>query len=65
MEYHDFANPDVRRQYRGTWDAVQEQHLPLPVVAIDGEFVSIGRVDYQDIVVAVDERLREQSKATT
>ncbi|MBI4320506.1 MAG: hypothetical protein HY675_18610 [Chloroflexi bacterium] len=65
VEYHDLARPEVREQHAGVWSEIQSRRMPMPVVAVDGEFATSGRIDYWDVDLAVDRKLREQSKAAT
>jgi disulfide oxidoreductase YuzD len=61
VEYYDLADLETRQKLGHVVDEITKRRLRMPVVAIDGEFVESGRVDYWDIARQVEKKLRPQN----
>ncbi len=53
-EFFNLAVPDIRQKYANVVSAIEKDHLPLPLVAINGDVRMAGGVDYYAIVSAIE-----------
>jgi disulfide oxidoreductase YuzD len=61
VEYHDLAFQKANDSDKRWSDAIENNHIPLPVVTIDDQIIVTGGVDYWKIVKAIEEHNRVES----
>ncbi len=63
LEFNDVERPEVARQFADTLRAVEERHLFLPAVLIDGALAPIEWFSAWGLVDLVEERFSALSVA--
>jgi hypothetical protein len=61
----DLSNPEEAEQHGDVIDFVQEQSLPYPLVAINGELRLAGSAEYYRIMPLVEGALQEKAELAT
>lgn len=57
VEYIDLAEPETQAQFADLLDNIQEQNLPYPLVAINGELRLAGSAHFHRVLPLVEEIL--------
>ncbi|MCL5959130.1 MAG: hypothetical protein M1358_07375 [Chloroflexi bacterium] len=57
------ANPATRKQAADVVEEIARRRLRLPVVAVDGEFIGSGQVDYWEIAQQVGQKIESPKPA--
>jgi disulfide oxidoreductase YuzD len=61
VEYHDLVVPEEREKHRQWAEAIDSKSIPLPVVTINDQIIGAGRVDFWEIVDAIEARSKSSS----
>lgn len=64
MEYHDLTRPIAQERYPEVREAIRRDNIPLPAVAIDGELVMAGGLNFVQVIELVGASQRPPKAGT-
>jgi disulfide oxidoreductase YuzD len=60
VQYIDLAEPEAQEQFPEVLAVIEEQNLPYPLVAINGQLRLAGTAHYYRVVALVEEMLETE-----